>query len=175
MFNQYIEVVELEKELADNAKRFAQAVVETTDYSDANQGNREKVIHDHFISKLGEEAVKKLLTDLGYAVRGPDYTIYPKFKKSWDSDLYVGGLGLAVKTQSLYSARRFGLSWTFGCLPSRRDPILDQPSAWVFFVEYFDTTGALLVFPPQQIGQLSFSDPVLPYLVGKKKVVYANL
>ncbi len=87
MFYQYIEVVELEKGLADNAKRFAQAVVETTDYSDANQCNREKVIYDHFIRKLGEEAVKKLLTDMGYAVQGPDYTIYPKFKKSWDSDL----------------------------------------------------------------------------------------
>ena len=89
--------------------------------------------------------------------------------------MYVGDLGLAVKTQSLNSARRYGLSWTFRCLPSRRDPILDQPSAWVFFVEYFDPTGALVVFPPQQVGELAFDDPVLSYLVGRKKVVYANL
>lgn len=43
------------------------------------------------------------------------------------------------------------------------------------FVEYFDLTGALLVFPPQRIGQLAFDDPAQSYLVGLIKVVYVNL
>ena len=82
MFNKYIEVIKLSQVLADKAKHFANNVVKTTDYSDANQCDQEKVIYDHFISKLGEEAVRMLLTEMGYSVRGPDYTIYPKFKKA---------------------------------------------------------------------------------------------
>lgn len=42
-------------------------------------------------------------------------------------------------------------------------------------MKYFDTYKALVVIPQKQVGQLQFSDPVQPYLVVKKKVIYTNL
>jgi hypothetical protein len=158
------------------AKQFADAVTVTVDYKDSNQSNREKIRDDHFISKLGEEAVKKVMEERGDKVIGPDYTIYDPEKKSWSCDLFVNDVKVAVKTQKKSTANKYGLSWTFQFSSVRKDPILDNPAAWICFVECDDTDKdySCNVFPPRKMKSLLMKEPKLPHLKGKKKVVYAE-
>lgn len=167
--------VELDPSAVERAKAFAEAVINTVNYSDSNQFHLEKIQDDHFISKLGEEAVKKIFEGFGVHVKGPDYTIYEGKQKSWDSDLFLNGYGLAVKTQKTSSAIRYGLSWTFQSSGFRTDPILSNPEAYVCFVECDDCAKyQCTIYPPCQIQTLVFKEPKLPHLKGKKKVVYAE-
>ncbi len=157
------------------AAQFADAVIATVNYRDSNQANVVKIQDDHYISKLGETAVRKAFEQYDCRVEGPDYTIYEGKQKSWDDDLYINGVGLAVKTQRLSAAQRYGLSWTFQRSPARTDPILRKPEAWVCFVSYDDLSAQSIcqVFPPLQISILPFKSPQLPHLAGKKVAVYA--
>ncbi|MCW3075055.1 MAG: hypothetical protein JWP69_2124 [Flaviaesturariibacter sp.] len=173
-FYQNLQTIELDVDEVIRAKRFAEKVVDTTDYSDSNQSFRVKIQQDHFISKLGEEAAKKVLQT--YArVEGPDYVIYEGVEKSWEADLLVNGIELAVKTQSQSSAVKYGKSWTFQSGTTRRDTILDKPQAWVCFVLFDDEHPyQFTVYPPYQISELVFGEPKLAHLKGSKKVVYES-
>lgn len=167
--------VKLSKDLIDLARKFAEEVVGTVNYRDSNQYNIAKIKNDHFVSKLGEEAVKLVFEAFDKKVIGPDYTIYRGKAKSWDEDLSIEGVPLAVKTQKKSAALRYGLSWTFQSSGYRTDPILKSPNSWVCFVECDDKNGYdCKVFPPYQVKELNFRDPKLAYLIGKKKVVYAE-
>ncbi len=169
-----IQRVNLNKEFALKAWEFAKKVTTTTDYSDTNQIQLRKIELDHFVSKLGEEAVKIVLSNYGM-VTGPDYTIYNSDKKSWDDDLFIDGSGVAVKTQMRSAALKYSLSWTFQSALSRKDLILNKPDAWVIFVECDDTSPYdMYVYPPKQIKELIFEEPKLQHLKGHKKVVYAK-
>jgi hypothetical protein len=107
-------------------------------------------------------------------VVGPDYTIYSGRGKSWDADLKINELDVAVKTQRRSAAQRYGLSWTFQDSPERRDPILDLLDAWVCLVVYEDLKEGYqcVVYPLRKIKQLIFEAPRLSRLVGKKQAVY---
>ncbi len=169
-----IQTIQLPKEIAAKAWAFAKQVVGTTNYADSNQTQQQKIKLDHFISKLGEEATKLVFANYG-VVTEPDYTIYEANKKSWQHDLFVNDIGLAVKTQSRSSATKYGLSWTFQAGSHRKDSILQNPTAWVVFVECDDTNPYICyVYPPYQIQELSFNEPKLAHLIAHKKVVYAN-
>jgi len=171
---QTIQQVIIEDNIIQKAKNFAAQVTATTNYADANQFSTTKISNDHFISKIGEEAVKQVLGKYATVV-GPDYTIYPGKMKSWADDLYVNGTGLAVKTQSRTMAQQFGLSWTFQAGPNRCDIILKKPDAWVAFAAYDDIKGNVCyVYPPFQMKELILGEPVLQKLKGFKKVVYAK-
>lgn len=161
----------------ERARWFAANVISTVDYSDSLQRDAAKVSDDHYVSKLGEEAVKQLMITLGFTVDGPDYAIYEGRQKSWDADLRVNGRGVAVKTQRRSTAQKFGLSWTFQCGSQRRDAVLDDPEAWVFFVEYDDSQPGvydLWVYPPCKVKRLNFRPPKKRDLIGEKQVVYAE-
>lgn len=158
------------------AEKFANEVIATINYKDSNQTNLEKIKNDHFISKIGEEAVKKVFELFNKPVKGPDYRVYKGRNKSWEEDLFINGEGVAVKTQKQTMAEKYGLSWTFQASGYRNDPILEDLFAWVCFVAcndksiYYECT----VHPPYQIRELVFKDPKLKYLKGKKRVVYAE-
>lgn len=174
-FKTPIEITLAKSDLAQ-ANCFADGVINTVNYSDSNQSNKTKIRDDHFISKLGEAAVRKAFEQYGSRVQGPDYNIYEGKQKSWDDDLYINDVGLAVKTQRCSAAQRFGLSWTFQKSSFRTDPILQKPEAWVCFVAYNDLSEApaCTVFPPFQIKQLPFKSPKLAHLANKKVAVYAE-
>ena len=165
--------VSVSSEKINLAREFALAVTETVNYSDSNQYIKDRIVEDHFISKIGEEAAATVLRNLEFLVAGPDYTIYMGDYKSWEADLKVNGVEVAVKTQKTSSAKKYGLSWTFQSSGKRRDPILDKPDAWVIFVECNDDDNySCKVFPPKQMKELELKDPQLPHLKGKKKVYY---
>ena len=175
-FYSCVQKLALSEAVLIKAKRFAESVAHTTNYGDANQTEIKKIINDHYISKLGEEAVKMIMSRYA-AVKGPDYEIYEAKRKSWEADLFINELPLAVKTQTTSAAVRYGLSWTFQSGPKRRDILLQQPDAWVAFVEYDDLHTPFqtcFVLPPFQVKELVFGEPKLMHLKGHKKVVYAT-
>ena len=158
----------------ERASAFAHAVTDTVNYKDSNQSVIEKIRDDHFVSKLGEEAVRILFQSRECSVEGPDYGVYEAKRKSWAADLKVNGLDVAVKTQRRSAANRYGLSWTFQDSPERRDPILDMADAWVCLVVFEDLKSEIecLVYPLRKIKQLVFEAPRLTKLIGKKQAVY---
>jgi len=167
------QVVLLSLEAVARARAFAEAVTETVNYRDSNQAYKKKIRDDHFVSKLGEEAVKFVFETRHCSVEGPDYRIYDGKKKSWTADLKVNALEVAVKTQPRSAANRYGLSWTFQDSPRRRDPILLMPEAWVCLVAFEDLKPDFecMVYPLRKIKQLIFEPPRLRHLEGKKKTV----
>ena len=169
----------LDPKVFEKARAFAKAVTQTTNYRDSHQSNSQKIGRDHFISKLGEEAVKLVFEDLGQQVKGPDYTIYKAKQKSWQADLFINSTPLAVKTQSQVTAKRFTVSWIFQAGIYRCDSILKNPEAWVCFVSYNpvsynQTVQTCTVYPPCQIKELSFREPRLEHLKASKKAVYLD-
>ncbi len=164
----------LPPEAVARASAFADAVRETVDYRDSGQTKKKKIRDDHFVSKVGEEAVRLVFEARECAVHGPDYEIYSSKQKSWVADLKVNALEVAVKTQRRSAANRYDLSWTFQDAPERRDPILSMPEAWVCLVVYEDLKRdyECLVFPLRKIRQLIFEPPRLTRLIGKKQAVY---
>jgi hypothetical protein len=170
----HLQTVHLTPEAVARATAFAHAVTTTVNYRDSNQTIIEKIRDDHFVSKLGEEAVKSVFETRKCTVEGPDYQVYAGKGKSWEADLKVNDLDVAVKTQRRSAAKRYGLSWTFQDSPERRDPILDLPDAWVCLVVYEDLKEGYecVVYPLRRIRQLIFEAPRLSKLVGKKQAVY---
>lgn len=156
------------------ANAFAEAVINTVNYRDSNQTIKKKIHDDHFVSKLGEEAVRLVFESRDCIVEGPDYSIYNSRQKSWAADLKINLLEVAVKTQRRSAANRYGLSWTFQDSPRRRDPILDMADAWVCLVVFEDLKSdyEYVVYPLRKIKQLIFEAPRLNKLVGKKQAVY---
>ena len=167
------QVVQLSTDALGRARAFAKAVTATVDYADSNQVKKKKIEDDHFVSKLGEEAVRMVFETRSCLVAGPDYAIYEKKQKSWVADLKINELEVAVKTQRRSAANRYGLSRTFQDSPNRRDPVLAMPDAWICFVVYEDLRPGFecVVYPLRKIKQLIFEPPRLPHLAGKKKTV----
>jgi hypothetical protein len=170
------QTVQLSAEAVARAQVFADAVTSTVDYRDSNQTELKKIRDDHFVSKLGEEAVRTIFEARNCKVDGPDYAIYEGRQKSWVADLRINDLDVAVKTQRRSAAARYGLSWTFQDSPARRDPILETPEAWVSFVVFEDAGPGFecVVYPLLKVKKLVFDPPLLLHLVGKKKVVYLD-
>jgi hypothetical protein len=168
------QIIHLPPEAVERAKAFAEAVTETVNYRDSNQTQKKKIHDDHFVSKLGEEAVCLVFQARKCAVEGPDYTIYDGRQKSWAADLKINALEVAVKTQRRSAANRYGLSWTFQDSPERHDPILSMPEAWVCLVVYEDLKPGFecVVYPLRKIKQLIFEAPRLSRLLGKKQAIY---
>lgn len=168
------QTIPLLPEAISRASEFADAVMGTVNYRDSNQSIKQKIRDDHFVSKLGEEAVRCIFEARECVVVGPDYTIYKGRQKSWDADLRINDLEVAVKTQRRSAANRYGLSWTFQDSPERRDPILSNPQAWVCLVVYEDMEPGYecLVYPLRKVKQLIFEAPRLSRLVNKKQAVY---
>ncbi len=168
------QIIHLPPEAVDRAKAFADAVTETVNYRDSHQTLKKKIHDDHFVSKLGEEAVRLVFERRNCAVEGPDYGIYENKQKSWAADLKINELEVAVKTQRRSAANRYGLSWTFQDSPRRHDPVLSMPEAWVCLVVYEDLKpdSECLVYPLRRIKQLIFEAPRLSRLLGKKQAIY---
>ena len=168
------QIIQLPAEAVERAKAFAESVTGTVNYRDSNQAIQKKIHDDHFVSKLGEEAVSLVFITRNCDVKGPDYSIYSSKQKSWAADLMINTLDVAVKTQRRSTAKRYGLSWTFQDSSKRRDPILEMPNAWVCLVVYEDVKPGYecVIYPLRKIKQLIFEAPRLSRLVGKKQAVY---
>ena len=75
-------VIHIPSEAVQRASAFADAVTATVNYRDSNQSVKEKIRDDHFVSKLGEEAVRFVFERRDCKIEGPDYSIYSGKEKS---------------------------------------------------------------------------------------------
>ncbi len=87
------QIIQLPPEAIARASAFADTVIDTVNYRDSNQSRKQKIHDDHFVSKLGEEAVRLVFEARNCIVEGPDYTIYSGKEKSWVTDLKINASG----------------------------------------------------------------------------------
>lgn len=176
-----IEIIVTSQEI-ENATRFANEVVGTNHYySNRGQSNKDTIIHQVFVGKVGEYAVRQWYIQKGFTCSEVDITVTRK--KTFEPDLLVDGQACHVKSQSMESAQRFGISWTFQYAGSSKSGHRDY--------EIFDTYSEhdrvvfCVVSPPvvkimaevmvPDLHQLGLFDlPKKKELMEYKRVVYFN-
>ncbi len=187
--------------LVSKAYTYACAVVDTINYSDSNQTNKEKIKFDHFYGKIGEEAARYVLlqTNIG-PVSSPDYEIYTGKGKSWDKDLHVEAadiredIPIGIKSQTSKSAKWTKLSFILQNSSRRKDSTLNNDNDLIIPVFIISETNGkdivrnvfssgdfktifsevtCYVFPPLLIKNIIFGEMVKKEIVGKN-VFYAK-
>ena len=176
----------IEKSIIDKCKTFSENVINTTDYSDSNQNDKQKEMLDHFIGKVGEFGAYLYLLSLGYKeCLEPDITIYTN-NKSWDEDLKCGDITFGVKTQSYSMAKNLSkkfnikisnsVSWTFQFGEKRKDKVFnnnDNNIIFTLYIKKFKTdVDRVLVFPIKKIGDIIFKNSLMEHVRDSKKIVY---
>ena len=128
-----VQTIVIEPCLIVKAKIFAKQVTPTigspgNGYRDTYQSNLKKIENDHFVSKVGEEAVRIVFEQCSRQVRGPDYQIYDGKQKSWDSDLYIDGFALAVKNTGDFISKKVWIVLDFPVrnLSQRSNPVQSE-------------------------------------------------
>lgn len=105
-------LIKLDKSIIESCEAFAEACAVTNKYyASRGQSNLEKIKNDIKVGKMGEWAAYQLLIDKGYEVAKPDHEIYTGSRKSHSADLEGSGFKFSVKTQTLDSVRKYGMSW----------------------------------------------------------------
>lgn len=173
-----IDVVELEQ-----AQDFSTRLMPTLSYlSQRNQSDPEIIRHQNLVGKLGEFAVRRMLTNNGTACSPVNLEVTTH--KSWDADLMIAGrVRVHVKSQELEQAQRFGLSWTFGIGDKNgnkhghqdKEIFKDFTAAdmVVFCLVCDEWIGVCAQLPVHKLHALNlFHDPLKKSLVGIKNVVY---
>jgi hypothetical protein len=176
----------IDKSIINKCKVFSENVINTTDYSDSNQNDKQKEMMDHFIGKIGEFGAYLYLRSLGYKeVLEPDCKIYTN-NKSWDEDLKCGDLTFGIKTQSYSMAKNLSkkfntkltdtISWTFQFGEQRKDKVFDNNDNNIIFTLYikkFKTdVDRVLVFPIKKIGNIIFKESLMEHVRDSKKIAY---
>jgi hypothetical protein len=92
----------------NNCNDFAVRCAKTNNYPNMN-----KIVKDITIGKLAEIYAHKILYPFYPNLTLPDFTIYPKGKKSFSADLSDITTDLSVKAQDINQAKKHGESWTF--------------------------------------------------------------
>lgn len=100
------------------AEAFTDARTQTDLYKKRGGFKREDIL----VGALGEIGAWKYFKKRGFTISKPDFNIYEKKNKSFDSDLRSKNRHFHVKAQSQESIRRYGHSW----LMQRSDPVLQK-------------------------------------------------
>ena len=176
-----IEIIVNPQEI-ESATRFANQVVGTNRYySDRGQSNKDTIIHQIFVGKVGEYAVRQWYVQKGFTCSEVDVTV--THKKTFEPDLRVDGHACHVKSQSMESAQRFGISWTFQFAGSsgaghRDHEIFDTYSEHdrvIFCVVNPPAVKIMAEVKVTDLHQLGLFDlPKKKELVEYKRVVYFN-
>lgn len=158
---------------------FAQKEIVTTERMRNKRGqfNREKMVYDTTVGKMGEWAVTWLFWKNNIDCSEPDMEIYEKHRKSFDADLTYDGVELHVKSQCEEAARRYGTSFVFqkgGQGRGHTDPIIRSGDGQAIFVVVRETTRSADVYGPitTDVLRKNLRDPKLDYLKKTKTCVY---
>jgi len=166
----------INKKHSNEIMDFAKKVSMTTNYSDCGQNNYNLKVYQHYVGKLGELAVWLYLRD-SHDITKPDFKIYNKNCKSWDSDLKVNDTHISIKTQDITSAKRFGLSWTFQHIKNGRKDSSINHNPLVIPTMYDNTYHdeiKVSIFPSLYMKDITFGEPKKLSLKGKKLIMYAK-
>jgi len=105
-------LIKIAQETIDKCTLFAQECAQTNKYyASRGQANLDKITQDIITGKLGEFAAYELLSSKFADTTLPDLEIYRGGRKSHSADLTAGGHNFSVKTQSIDSVKRYGMSW----------------------------------------------------------------
>ena len=136
-----------------------------------------RIKHQTSVGKMGEFVTQEFLSTLGYECTDPDCEVYTGRNKSWASDLFVNEHKIAVKTQDLDSALRFGKSWIFqkgGYGFGHVDPIIHGGKSFAVFVTLDLNEKSASVQGPFNMKDLRphFKEPKVPSLRFSKLALY---
>ena len=164
--------VKITKKERNEVERFADArCAENQDLYKRRGGFKRD---DIVIGAMAEIAVYKTLRDAGIKVKRPDFKIYGKGEKSFESDLSDGKRHYHVKGQSVASAMRYGHSW----LMQRSDPLVKAPKLNHYLVptavSLQDNMVMILGFPSFTALHYAhaFSDCSVPMFNRTKTAIY---
>jgi len=177
--------VEINDEIYEICRDFAEKVNPTTKYGDCGQNNMNKRLIDNLIGKIAEFSTYAILNKIGrnneFILDMPDISIYKGRQKTWKSDLSIkaddGEINIAVKSQSVSQAKKYSLSGTFQISATRSDKVFEKQDELIFLclVDDINNDGKkTLILPPKTIGNIKFSDPKLPKYKGVKTCYYAR-
>jgi hypothetical protein len=105
-------LIKIDQDIIDKCTKFAEECVGTNKYyASRGQANTSKITQDIITGKLGEFAAYELLKEKFEDTSLPDLEVYRGGKKSHSADLVAGGHKFSVKTQSIESVKKYGMSW----------------------------------------------------------------
>lgn len=110
--------IKIDKRLRAKAEAFADSRTQTDLYE--KRGGFKRL--DILVGAMGELGAYKYFKKRGFKISKPDFQIYDKKNKSFDSDLQSGKRHFHIKAQSQESIKRYGHSW----LMQRYDPVLTK-------------------------------------------------
>jgi hypothetical protein len=166
----------------NSCNKFAYQEIQTTEKqrNRRNQWNREKMVMDNRVGKIGEWAVAFQMWNNNIECTEPDMEIYTVKKKSFDADLtYKDNIDLHVKSQSVVSAQRYGASWTFqkgGRGYGHTDPILRSGDGEAIFSIVDEKKKMVDIYGPIDLDTLrnNLRDPMLKKLRDTKACLYLS-
>lgn len=158
---------------------FAKKEIVTTEHMRNRRGqfNREKMIYDTTVGKMGEWAVTMLFWQNNIECSEPDMEIYEKHRKSYDADLTYDGIELHVKSQCEEASKRYGTSFVFqkgGKGRGHTDPIIRSGDGQAIFTVVHKSNKTVDVYGPISTDVLrkNLRDPKLDYLKHTKTCIY---
>jgi hypothetical protein len=173
-------IVKLTDEIIKAADVFSQKVAPTTREKHLERGHKDDggVIStsNHFKGTLAEFGVYLWANFIGGECTKPDTVIYPAHKKSYKKDLVwetPDGIkrNLHVKSQTPWSAERYGFSWVF----TKTDRInqMTGPNDYVVLTYVHDnsTIEILKIVQGAKLVQF-FKDPVEAQYKDSKRAIY---
>lgn len=105
-------LIKISSDIIEKCTIFAQECAQTNKYyASRGQANLDKIVQDIITGKLGEFAAYELLSSKFADATVPDLEIYKGGRKSHSADITAGGHNFSVKTQSLESVKKYGMSW----------------------------------------------------------------
>lgn len=155
---------------------FADKVFESNKkkYASRGQANGKLIKEQIVLGKLAELAVSKLLP----GCNEPDFEIYKGKKKSFDCDLSNNTDKIHVKSMSVETSLKFGLSWTFQYSDKGydMDPLLTRqdPQDRIVFT-LVDITNKVVQIKQNLKANMCINLiklPVLRHLWNSKRVIY---
>ena len=155
---------------------FAEECVKTNvnHYAKRRQTNIDKITEQIAQGKLAEVAVAKLLD-----TTPPDFTIYKPREKKFDADMVLGDRKIHVKSCARNS--KYPISWVFqfgNGGKGHTDPLLktedDNDLIALVIVNGAEVELFGLVRATEMTEKDLYKDPILKWLVGVKKVLYAD-
>ena len=173
-------IIKISKTWKNKCLAFASACMESNKhwYSKRNQTNETKIIEDIYIGKMGEVATYLYFKSLNLPCTAPDFEIYEAKQKSYSADLKQEDKYVHVKSQSMASSRRYGVSWILQCRKGDSDKLFKNctdKDYISFCVEVEGGIDLLGIMPIQELFKNNlFKEPKLEYFKGIKKALYWN-
>ena len=149
-------------------------------YSQRNQNNRDKIINDIIVGKLGEIVAYQYIISKNNKCSMPDFKVYAPNEKSWQPDLITDNYKIHVKSQDNQQAKIFGASWTFQLSNKNNNYGKDTEIFRNNNTDIIVFTGVNLIKNRGSVFCIKkaldiipiLKDPIKKSLIGIKKVVY---